>query len=133
MIANGDTIKFTNIQVQLGHETNLFAELENVPKTIKSFYVSNAVFKDMHNNKCELILTLNGLPQKQYILDNGNQQEVTLKVENNKWVVVETAKSFYLNSTFLIGSAVLLIVSLILFVAIKRKHQFAVLKPFLLT
>ena len=81
VIANGDTIKFTNIQVQLGHETNLFAELENVPKTINSFYVSNTLFKDMPNNQCELILTLNGLPQKQYILDKSNQQEVNLKVE----------------------------------------------------
>ena len=59
VVADGDTIKFTNIQVQLGHETNLFAELDNVPKTINSFYVRNTLFKDMSNNHCELILTIN--------------------------------------------------------------------------
>lgn len=126
MMADGDTIQFTNMQVQLGHETNLFAELENVPKSIQSFYVSNTVFKDMHNNKCELIITLNGLPQKQYILDTGNQQEVMLATENNTWVVAEAAKAFSLTSTFLIGLAVLLIASSIAFVAIKRKPKLAV-------
>ncbi len=121
LIANGDTLKFSNIQVQLGHETTLFAELDKVPKVINSFYIRNSNFKDMPNNQCEIILTLNSLPQKQYILDNGNQQEVSLKAENNKWVVNEVAKAFYLNSTLLIGSPVLLIVSLIVLAAIKRK------------
>lgn len=126
VIANGNTLKFSNIQVQLGHETTLFAELENLPKTINSFYIRNSTFKDMPNNQCEIILTLNGLPQKQYILDNNNHQEVTLNAENNKWVVVETAKAFNLPSTFLKGSAILLFASLIGFTAIKRKRQLAV-------
>ena len=90
VIANGDTLTFSNIQVQLGHETNLFAELENVPKTIKSFSLRNALFADMHNNLCELILTLNGFPQKQYILTNANNHEVNLNVEGNKWIVAKT-------------------------------------------
>ena len=128
LIADGETIKFSNIQVQLGHETNLFAELDNLPKTINSFYIKNALFKDMPNNMCELILTVNGLPQKQYILNKGNQQKVTLNAENNKWVVVETASAFNLNLTFLTGAAVLLIVSLIVFVVIKGKRQQAVLE-----
>ena len=63
---------------------------------------------------CELILTdIKGLPQQQYILDKANQQQVALNVDNNKWVVQEDAKAFYLNSTFLVGSAFLPIVSLI--------------------
>lgn len=121
LIADGDTIKFSNIQIQLGHETNLFAELENVPKTIKTFYVRNTLFKDMHHNQCELILSINGLPQKQYILNNDNQQEVTLKAENDKWQVIEKAKTNYLKSAFLIGAAILLFISLIVFVARKKK------------
>ncbi len=125
VIANGDTIKFANIQVQLGHETNLFAELDNLPKTIHSFYVKNSTFKDMSNNLCELILTLNGISQKQYILNNSNEHKVTLKAENNKWAVDEAGKAFHFNSTFLIGSAVLLIVLLIVFAANKRKPQLA--------
>ena len=132
MVANGDTIKFSNIQVQLGHETNLFAELENVPNTINSFYVTNTMFKDMPNNKCELIVTLDGLPQQQFILDKSNQQEVNLKVEDNVWVVTETARAANFNSIFLMGAAVFLFVLLLVFAGIKRKRQRAVLKPFFL-
>jgi len=124
IISDGDTIKCSNIQVQLGHETNLFAELDNVPNTINSLYVKCALFQDMHHNQCELILTLNGLPQKQYILNNDNQQEVRLKAENNEWVVFETAKPFYLNSIFLTGAAFLLLVSII--IAIKRQSKLAI-------
>ena len=124
VVADGDTIKFTNIQVQLGHETNLFAELENVPKSINSFYVSNTVFKDMHNNKCELILTINGLPQKQYILDNDNQQEVTLQAENNKWVMGKTTNASFASPTSLFGIAAFLIIAIIIFIGIKKTLNF---------
>ena len=122
VIANGDTLTFSNIQVQLGHETNLFVELDGVPKSIKTLYLSNALFKDMQNNKCELILTLNGLPQKQHILDNGNQHEVTLKVENGQWVSQEASNRDDLLPYFLIGAAVLLIVVVIAIVK-RRKLQ----------
>ncbi|WP_235048401.1 hypothetical protein [Arcticibacter svalbardensis] len=123
VIANGDTIKFSNIQVQLGHETTLFAELINMPKKITTFYVSCALFKDMSDNRCELILTdIGGQPQKQYILNNSNRQTVMLKTENKKWVVVETDRPFNLSITYIIGAAILLIASLIVFIAIKGKH-----------
>ncbi|MFZ1748920.1 MAG: hypothetical protein WAU01_01960 [Saprospiraceae bacterium] len=126
VVANGDTLRFSNPQVQLGHETNLFAELESVPKSIHTLHVKCALFKDMHHNQCELILTINGLPQKQYILNNDNHQEVRLKAENNKWVVFETSKPFYSNSIFLIGAAFLLLASIIGFFAIKRQSQLAI-------
>ena len=118
VIANKDTIQFANIQVQLGHETNLFAELDNLPKTIKSLKIRNALFKDMHNNRCELILTLNGLPQKQYIFDNSNNHEVNLEADNGKWVIASTNKAFYLNPGFL--SLLAVIVIIILVVAVPR-------------
>lgn len=126
VIANGEALKITNIQVQLGHETTLFAELENVPEAINSIFISNTVFKDMPNNQCELILSIKGLPQKQYILDNGNRQEVNLKVENNKWVVNEAAKESDLSPGFLIGSAVLLAVSIIAIAVKKGKRRSAI-------
>ncbi len=118
-------IKFSNIQVQLGHETNLFAELDNVPKTLKSFYVSNALFKDMYNNKCELIVTLHGLPQQQSILENGNKHQVSFTIENDKWVINETTKSFYLTPAFLITLAVFVLITLTAIVVINRKKELA--------
>ena len=126
VIANGDTLQFSNIQVQLGHETNLFAELENVPKSMQSLYVSNTVFKDMPNNKCELIVTLNGLPQKQYVLDNSNQQAVMLKAENAQWVVVEAADAINVNNTYFFILVSMLFILLVVYAFIKRKliHQY---------
>ncbi len=122
LIADGKRVNFTNVQVQLGHETNLFAELEDFPKSISALYVKNSFFKDMPNNKCELIIITNGLPQEQYILNQENKQEVTLQVADKKWGVVLEQEGFNLYSGFLIGAALLLIITLISFVLIKRKR-----------
>ena len=102
LFINNDTIKFIHPTVVLGHETTVFAELLNVPDKFNSLYVRNTVFKDMPNNMCELILTLKGLPQKQYILTNENKQEVKLSVENDNWEVEETNASFFKSSNRLI-------------------------------
>ena len=101
LIINNNTIKFIHPTVVLGHETTVFAELLNVPDKFNSLYVRNTVFKDMPNNMCELILTLKGLPQKQYILTNANNQEVKLNVENDYWEVEETNASFFKSSNLI--------------------------------
>jgi hypothetical protein len=122
---NGRAISLRNMQVQLGHETNLFAELDSVPKAINSLYVKNTVFKDMPNNRCELIVTINGLPQKQYILDDSNKQEVLLQVNDKKLVADKPARALYTTKIFLFGLAVLVIGVLVFFVLRKRKIKSA--------
>lgn len=122
VIANGDTLTFSNMQVQLGHETNLFAELDHVPETINSFRVSNTVFADMPNNLCEVILALDGFPQKQYVLSNANNHEAKLKVEGNQWVVDESPEAFDLPPGLLMGLAVLSIAAILGLVILRRKH-----------
>ena len=69
VIINGDTIKLINPKVILGHETTIFAELQNPPNKYNSMYVKNTLFKNMPNNICELILTIKGVYQKQFILN----------------------------------------------------------------
>jgi len=121
VIINGDTISFVNPKVMLGHETTLFAELLNVSDKITSIYVKNTVFKDMPSNMCEIILSLKGIKQKQYILDNANQHEVTLKLENNNWMVVEN-KNVLLTTPFVfIWGGLLLIVAIIVFAKRTKK------------
>ncbi|MBK9567512.1 MAG: hypothetical protein IPO37_20800 [Saprospiraceae bacterium] len=61
LVINGDTIKFIHTQVSLGHETTLFAELSNLPIDIKSMHIKNAIFSDISNSICEVILTLKGI------------------------------------------------------------------------
>ena len=123
LIINNDTIKFINPTVVLGHETTVFAELLNVPDKFNSLYVRNTVFKDMPNNMCELILTLKGLPQKQYILTNENNQEVKLRVENDNWEVEETNASFFKSSNLLLWSLLFLSVLVVVAIAVWRKKN----------
>lgn len=113
---NNETIKFINPQIQLGHETTLFAELQHIPKQINSIYVKNTLFKDMPNNLCELILILKGLPQKQYILNNNSRHEVKLKLEKNKWSIEERSNANVTSNKFiLIGSIISFIFVAIVF------------------
>jgi hypothetical protein len=123
LIINNDTIKFIHPTVVLGHETTVFAELLNVPDKFNSLYVRNTVFKDMPNNMCELILTLKGLPQKQYILTNENNQEVKLRVENDNWEVEETNASFFKSSNLLLWSLLFLSVLVVVAIAVWRKKN----------
>ena len=118
VIINNDDITFTNLQIQLGHETTLFAELENVPETITTYYVKNIMFEDMPNNQCELILSHKDLPQKQVILNNENKHEVQFRIENNKWEIEEIS-IIGKNMFIIVGS--MLFVILIAIVFTKRK------------
>jgi hypothetical protein len=123
LIINNYTIKFIHPTVVLGHETTVFAELLNVPDKFNSLYIRNTVFKDMPNNMCELILTLKGLPQKQYILTNENNQEVKLNVENDHWEVEETNTSFFKSSNLLLWSLLFLSVLVVVAIALWRKKN----------
>ena len=123
LFINNDTIKFIHPTVVLGHETTVFAELLNVPDKFNSLYVRNTVFKDVPNNMCELILTLKGLPQKQYILTNENKQEVKLSVENDNWEVEETNASFFKSSNLLLWSLLFLSVLVVVAIAVWRKKN----------
>lgn len=102
IIINADTIRLINPYIVLGHETNLFAELANTPGKVKSLYLKNTFFKDIPNNKSELILSTEGLPQQQYILNNTNKQEVKLKVKNGSWVIDEGDNAVLKSSNFIL-------------------------------
>lgn len=125
VIINNDTIKFINPQVQLGHDTTLFSELANVPQKIESCYVKNTLFKDTPNHQSELVITAKGLPQKQYILYNGNNYEVRLSVENEKWVVDSTGNSFFTKPTFVLPTLLFLIIFVVAIVVKHRRTKFA--------
>lgn len=122
VIINNETIKFINPQVQLGHETTLFAELDAVPDDIKSINVKNAMFEDMPNNMCELILINKGFVQKQHILSAGNNNEVLLKAENNNWIEEKTSHPISDNADVLIGIGFIIMTCIAGFF-VYRKHK----------
>jgi hypothetical protein len=120
VIIDGDTTRFVNPKVMLGHETTLFAELLNIPEKPNSIHIRNNVFKDMPSNMCEIILSLKGINQKQYILENANRHEVKFKSENNSWMIVENKHSVLTTSYLFIGTG-LLVVALIVFTISRKK------------
>lgn len=120
VVINRDTIKLSNAQVKLGHETTLFAELINPPKKIESYYIRNTFFKDMPSNQCELVLTTNDLPQKQFIFNNENKQEVNLLVENKQWVVEKTATSIFKKPNPLLWAGIFSTICIVVIAVIKK-------------
>jgi hypothetical protein len=123
VMMNGDTVKLINPTVVLGHETTLFAELLNAPNKVNSIYIRNRLFKNMPVNMCEIILTLKGLPQKQYILNNANKQEVKLAIENNKWTVVKAMDWSYKNPNLIFGLVFFLVVLTVIIIAIRENKK----------
>lgn len=123
LIINNDTIKCLNPRVILGHETTIFAELSNIPSNINSIYVKNTLFKDIPNNACELILSIKDLPQKQYILNKDNKQEVKLSLENNLWTIDDLSNPFYKTSNLIfLGVFALLVLIVAIIVILKKKN-----------
>ena len=123
LIINNDTIKCLNPRVILGHETTVFAELLNFPNNINNIYVKNTLFKDIPNNACELILSIKGLPQKQYILNKDNKQEVKLSLENNVWTIDDLSNPFYKTSNLIfLGVFSLLVLMIASIVILKKKN-----------
>ena len=120
---NGDTVKLINPTVLLGHESTLIAELLNAPNKVNSIYIRNRLFKDMPSNMCEIILTLKGLPQKQYILDNANKQEVKLTIENNNWTVVKAVDWSYKNPSLVFGLVFFGVLSAAIILAIRKNKK----------
>lgn len=123
VMMNGDTVKLINPTVLLGHESTLIAELLNAPNKVNSIYIRNRLFKDMPSNMCEIILTLKGLPQKQYILDNANKQEVKLTIENNNWTVVKAVDWSYKNPSLVFRLVFLGVVSAAIILAIRKNKK----------
>ena len=121
LMMNNDTIKFFQPAVILGHETTVFAELQNVPAQISSCYLKNGLFSDLPKNQCELILALRGYPQKQYILNKENLNEVNLLMENSTWTVMQNANFFSKTSNQIIFWLVSIAVVAI-FVMLIRKN-----------
>jgi hypothetical protein len=122
LVINGDTIKFLNPQVSLGHETTLFAELSEIPNDIKSMHIKNAIFGDISHSICEVIITLKDKPQKQFLLTSENKHEGMLKLESGTWVMVENEHLLFTKSTLtFLGIFVVTIFLAVGMMILKRK------------
>ena len=122
VIVNNDTVQIVNPRVILGHETTVFAEIANLPDSISSLYISNRFFKEMPNNSGELILTLNGIAQRQYIFNNQNNHEVAFNNDHGKWVIDETPVAMTLHSGLLVWGVLILLGAVVSLIIKKRNN-----------
>jgi hypothetical protein len=107
LIANQETMRLVRTSVVLGHETTVFAEVENMPAKLHTLQIKNSLFQDIPSSLCELILSLNGLPQKIYLFNMDNGREVIFRVQNKKWVEETSGSFFKPRALFIIGTIVL--------------------------
>ena len=67
--------------VKLGHETNVFFQVTEVPEKINSLEVSNTSFKTINRNQSMFMVLGEGLEKDQFILNNENEHSAILKVD----------------------------------------------------
>lgn len=77
--------------VQLGHETNVFFQVADVPETINSLSVSNSSFKAINRNQSIFMILGDGFNKEQFVLNNDNEHSAMLKVEGNQFVQQEAS------------------------------------------
>ncbi len=74
----------------------------------------------MPSNQCELVLTTKDLPQKQFIFNSGNNQEVNLRVENKQWVVEKAATSIFKKPNPLLWAGIFSTICIVAIAVIKK-------------
>ncbi|MBC5837857.1 hypothetical protein H8R24_08065 [Flavobacterium sp. F-60] len=116
-----DTLKFGAPLVLLGHESKLIVEVLNIPKNISSLYFKNSMFKDMPHNQMAVIMLADGLPKDQHVLENENEQTVSLELQEGKWV--NLGLGFKPKNMLYVGLFLLLSMVPILYIGYRdRKH-----------
>ncbi|MDO6440321.1 hypothetical protein Q4534_23040 [Cyclobacterium sp. 1_MG-2023] len=76
--------------VQLGHETNVFFQVEGVPEIMESLEVNNPSFKGINRNQSIFMVLSEGMTNNQFILNNENQHSASLRLEGSAFVPQES-------------------------------------------
>lgn len=121
IINEHERLTFSNPLVLLGHDTRLVVELLGLPKNIKSIQLKSTLFKDIPRNQTLVIMLKTGFPDKQYILNNENKQEIYVVQNDGKWNSLNHKKNVLTKENLLIILP-LIVLLLYLFVRFKKKR-----------
>jgi hypothetical protein len=121
---NDRSTPLENGVVQLGHETNVLFQIKDTTKRINTFEITNSSFEDIARNQSALVIMKEGFKQQQFVLNNNNKHQVTLKAVSPNFVLLQgktpsiatTSYSFY----FMIGGG-LFTIGLVFFLLKKKK------------
>ena len=118
-------IRLSEGRVILGHETKVVFEVFGVPSDIKSVFVKNSAFKDIHHNQSALVLLKEGFNKEHFVLNDANKHNLNLKVEGNKFVeIVEKENSMVTSKIVLpLISVFLLALGIMAFIKINKKER----------
>ncbi|EPR65330.1 hypothetical protein [Cyclobacterium qasimii] len=90
--------------VQLGHETNVFFQVEGVPEIVESIAVNNPSFAGINRNQSIFMVLKEGMTNNQFILNNENQHSADLQLEGSGFVSQESNLTFGLFQQSIIPS-----------------------------
>ena len=101
-------------------------QIKNTTKSVDTFEITNSSFEDIARNQSALVIMKEGFKQQQFVLNNNNKHQVTLKAVSPNFILLQgktpsiatTSYSFY----FMIGSG-LFTIGLVFFLLKKRKRQ----------
>ncbi len=107
---NEQEITWQNALVKLGHETMVRFELSNVPTDIRTIVVKNASFKNIHRNQSALVILKKGMAKKQFVLNNDNEHQVSLRANATDFILQEARSSrIPFSDQVIFGVAILLV------------------------
>lgn len=78
-------INLENGNVTLGHETNVYFELEGLPTDFEKLMVENTSFSDIFKSKTAFIILKQNFEKKQVMLDENNQFSTMLITHGNRF------------------------------------------------
>lgn len=116
-------ITLNNGIVRLGHETKVVFEVFGVPTDIKTVFVKNSAFKDIHKNQSALVLLKEGFNKEHFVLNNKNNHTLKLIKDDNKFVLenMNEASFFSIKTLFILFG--ILILAFILKTIISKKNE----------
>ncbi|MDP5169863.1 MAG: hypothetical protein NWR72_06435 [Bacteroidia bacterium] len=73
-----DRITYGNAAVRLGHETDVKLEIMGMPDEVHAIFLENLSFKEVHHHKCLGKVVVDGDHSKPFVLEEGNQYQISL-------------------------------------------------------
>ena len=118
---DNERITLSEGMVKLGHETKVVFEVFGVPQDLKSVFIKNETFKDIHRNQSVLVILKEGFDKKQFILKEANNHQLKLETDGIKFKEVEEQQISISSLNIILILAVLLAIGFLFHSIAERK------------
>lgn len=80
--------------VQLGHETTVTFQLDDLPTDVTSVLIRNAAFSNILHNHSALYVVKEGFAKKQFLLSESNAHTANLRVGDREFALASAGSGF---------------------------------------